>query len=86
MVTRGSWFYQNGQPFDADMSDVMEQAHLELYAGHKSSEYVIDVKNGGKPPGKLVFIGIMYNNLLKYKGREKRGGRAQKKLSTYVGT
>ncbi|KAI5711214.1 hypothetical protein M8J75_015110 [Diaphorina citri] len=50
MVTRGSWFYQNGQPFDADMSDVMEQAHLELYAGHKSSEYVIDVKNGGKPP------------------------------------
>ncbi|KAL1463481.1 hypothetical protein WDU94_015229 [Cyamophila willieti] len=51
MVTRGSWFYQGTfQPFDADISDVMEQAHLELYMGHKSSEYVIDVKNGGKPP------------------------------------
>lgn len=51
MITRGSWFYQNnGQPFDADTSDVLEQAHLELYAGHNSSEYVIDVKNGGRPP------------------------------------
>lgn len=78
MVTRGSWFYQNGQPFDADMSDVMEQAHLELYAGHKSSEYVIDVKNGGKPPGKLVYISItiIYSNT---KGERKGGGREHKR-------
>lgn len=59
MVTRGSWFYHGSlQPFDADMSDVMEQAHLELYSGHTSSEYVIDVKHGSKPPGKRLIINL----------------------------
>lgn len=48
VVTRGSWFYEaSWQPLEEETAETMEDVHLSLFLGKKSSEFPLDSHTKG---------------------------------------